>query len=425
MIVEECVHAYQSVLVSTPANSAYQTLGMDSEIVDSDGFHDNATNNERLTFASGGIFLVFGSPTWNNPASGNANGRLRKNGTSVGYEYNTSGFAAHPTSLCGPILFWLEDFDAGDYMDSQGWSDAGGNRDAWTQMCALKVSEWSCHVGSTTFQSAPAFGSTTLLYPTVIYDPHGMATATDRIECQEAGYYLVLTNANGESTTKIHKNGSVTALHGSTGGGGDGQGRNAADYVVDWFEVGDYVQCILYSNDRSLGAYDRQFAMIYLGDEQSAVAYTYADFNITNADPGFITGILRTNTEWFDVGHGHPRNGFQYNASPVYCTTCGSFNMLDGYHFALAKIASSGGFFVNDAVYTVLNGSQLGQVFPNTRHVGFNTRMGFACFSAVYGDTFTANWVASTLNVFSATTPETNVFVTDASQWSSQFYRRR
>ncbi len=69
MIVEECVHAYSSGFTSTAADNAYHTLGMDSEVVDSGGYHDNATNNSRITFPSGGIFLVFAA-VWGMLATG-------------------------------------------------------------------------------------------------------------------------------------------------------------------------------------------------------------------------------------------------------------------------------------------------------------------------------------------------------------------
>lgn len=423
MIVEECVHTYQSSLVSTPADSAFHTLGMDSEVVDSGGFHDNSTNNSRLTFSSGGIFLVFGAPAWSNP-TGEVYGRLTKNGTSVGYEYNVSGNAAAPTSLAGPVAFWLENFTAGDYMESQGWNNAGGNRNAWTQMCALKVDEWSCSVGATAGQSVSPFSEVTLTFATVIYDPHGMATATDRIEVQKAGYYLVLSNATGESMTEIKKNGSSSALKGSRGGGLDGQARMSTDYVVDYFEVGDYVRVSSYGNDRTLTVTHRQFAMIYLGDPFACLSYVYSDVNRTNSEAGFIAGILRFNTEWFDTGHGHPQHGFSYTTGPDYCVSCGSFNMAAGYHFALGKLWSDAGALSNDGLYTVLNGSQLANRFAMTRHVGSQAAIAFACFSAADGDTLTANWVASGTTNQQAYTPYTNVFVTDALEGGGQIYRR-
>lgn len=423
MIVEECVHAYSSGFTSTAKDGAYHTLGMDSEVVDSGGFHDVSTNNSRLTFSSGGIFLVFGAPAWANPG-GTTYGRLTKNGTSVGYEYGVSGFNALPAATGGPFLFWLEDFYSGDYMESQGWNDNGGSGSAQTQMAALKVDEWSCMVGDTTTQTVGTFTSTVLTFANVEYDPHGMATATDRVEVQKAGYYLVLSIADGESKTEIKKNGSGSALKGSQGGSHDGQARGSIDYAVDWFEVGDYVRVTLYGSDRSLSVGSRQLAMIYLGGPFACLSYVYSDVDRSNAENGFITGILRMNTEWLDTGHGHPQHGFSYSPSPLYCSSCGSFNMSEGYHFGLAKLHATTGAFVNDGLYTVLNGSQLGNIFSTTRHVDDGGTMAFVCFEAVDGNTFTANWLASSTTTESGKTPFTNVFVTDAREGGGQIYRR-
>lgn len=425
MIVEECVHAYSSAGVTTARDGVFHSIPMDTEVVDSGGFHNPASNPSRLTFPAGGIFLVFGAPSWDDTGSSNVNSRLAKNGTSVGYEYNAAGFAPEPTGRCGPPCFWLDQFLPADYMESQGSATHAIPGGAYTQMAALKVSDWSCSVGATASVSAPAFGNAVLTFPTVHFDPHGMATATDRITCQKAGYYLLLSNARGESVTRIQKNGLTVALHGSRGGGHDGQSRNATDYTVAWLDVGDYVRVHLFGNDRSLSVSHRQFAAVYLGST-SAVSYTYSAVDLHNSDAGFTVGKLRTDSEFIDSGDGHPKGGFIYNPSPAYCISCGSFDMTAGYHFAMVKIMSSGGF-ASDGVYTRLNGTALQPPIVNTRHVGENAIVGFVCFAAAAGDEFTANWLASGTVVQTGTTPTTNVFVTDAgtlTKWVGQIYRR-
>lgn len=411
MIVEKCVHAYSSGFTTVNKDSAWHTLPMDTEVVDSDGYHDNATDNSRLTFAAGGIFLVFGNPQWINPGGGVAN-CLAKNGSGVAWYYTTNGNAAAPTQLTGPMTFWLEDFAAGDYMESQTLCDAGGSGSARTQMAALEVSEWSCHAGASAGQSGPV----NLTFGTTVYDPHGMVTSSSVFTAQRAGYYLILTNVRGAAVTTVHKNGSGSPLNGSYAYGAGGQGVGAADYVVDWFEVGDYVEVVLASG-YTVG--ERQFVMVWLGGTAACLGYTYDSVDLSNADAGY-NGVLRTDSDFLDPCDGHPQGGYVYNPSPVYCITCGSFNMLEGYHFALAKISTNGGTFLqNDGVFTELNGSQLGNVFSTNRHASGSqeTTLAFSCFEAAFGDTFTGNWEASAIYTEVAYTPYTNVFVTDTAEF--------
>ncbi len=417
MIVSECVHAYSSSYTSVACDSTYHTLGMDTEVVDSGGYHDNTTNNSRITFPSGGVFLVFGAPQISDPGFG-VFSRVTKNGSPVGsYEYATDGFAAGPTQLTGTTPFWLDNFSSGDYMESQIWNNrdaAGGGtnfRNARTQMAAVEVSDWSCHVADSSSSSASP-----QTFSTTIYDPHGMVTSSTVFTAQRAGYYLIVTIFHHFASSYIHKNGGGR-LRGSLG-----SEAGAADYVVDYFEVGDYVEM-----EATGEMLHRQLAMIYLGDAQASLAYTYNSVDIHNSDAGFTAGVLRTDSEWIDTGHGHPQHGFSYNISPAYCISCGSFNMVDGYHFALAKISTDGGTFLqNDGCYTVLNGTQLGNVFSTNRHQrgSVATTLAFSCFQATYGDTFSGNWLASGTYTESAYTPWTNVFVTDAAEGGPQIYRR-
>ncbi len=416
MIVTECVHAYSSSYTSLPRNSTWNTLGMDTEVVDTGGYHDNVTNNSRITFPSGGVFLVFGAPQWFDP-NFDVGGRMTKNGTPTGYEYYVDGFAAFPTQLAGPAMFWLQNFSAGDYMETQTWNDAGsGTASARTQMAALEVDDFSCMVGDTTPSAA-----TTLTFGTTVYDPHSMVTSSTTLTAQKAGYYLVLSVCRGFGSTRIIKNGSTAQYLGSLG-----SGYSPMDYVVDYFEVGDYVQVY----DPSAETWEfRQFAMVFLDDQvthQPLLAYTYDSIDLANTDPSF-TGVIRTDSEWFDTGNGHPKGGYQYNISPAYCITCGLFNTLAGYHFSLAKISTDGGVGLqNDGLYTILNGSPLGNIFSTSRHQRGSafTTVAFSCFQSVYGDTFAGSWAASALYTESAFTPWTNVFVTDVAQLNPQIYRR-
>ncbi len=417
MIVNHCVHAYQSSYLNIAGDNAYHTVGMDSEVVDSDNFHDNTTNNSRLTFPSNGTYLVFANPMMANPG-GTIVGRITVNGIWNGYELSSGGATAAPTGFGGPCLFWLNSFSAGDYVESQILNNAGGTQSAKTQMCALEVSDWSCAVAGLSDGTIP------IAFPNTIYDPHGMVTSTTVLTAQKDGYYLCLFQQSGDAGVEFRKNGSGSALNGS-----GTTHSSAADYAVEWFAAGD----TLTTGGAGGGNGYRLMAMVYLGDSDACLGYTYNSVNFANNDAGFITGVFRTDSEFLDPCAGHPRGGYQYNTTPFYCLTCGSFNMLEGYHFALAKMATDGGTFnQNDGVYTVLNGAQLGNVFSTNAHDDGATypteALAFSCFQAAFGDTFTGNWLASGLYVELAFTPVTNVFVTDTAEFppgfTGQIYRR-
>lgn len=398
-VVTECVHAYSSGWTATAADSTFHTLGMDSEVIDTGSYHDNVTNNSRLTFPSGGPFLVFGHPQWSNPGF-NCTGHLIKNGSPItggtDLNYWADGFSAGPLGT-GMFLFWLENFSAGAYVETQTWCDAGGTPNAKTQMVALAVSEWSAHVWDNSSVAATA----TLTFANVVYDPHGMQTASDRLVAQKAGYYLILTNQNNAVVTAIYKNGSASRLNGSydyTFGAG-GSLRSAGDYAFDWFNVGDYVQMKVTDNTVN----NRQFAMIYMGGSAASIAYTYNNSNILASSYDY----LYTDTEWFDGGGIHPRSGSN-----------GYFNTNSGNHLAIAKISTNGAStFTNDGAQIEYNGSLLGNEWATSnRHLSGSqvTTIAVSCFSSAANGSVRARWhYGDTTSI--AYTPYTNVLVTDAS----------
>ena len=52
------------------ANNTVTNLALNSEDYDTDGMHDTATNNERLTFKTVGKYLVIGTNRWAPASSG-------------------------------------------------------------------------------------------------------------------------------------------------------------------------------------------------------------------------------------------------------------------------------------------------------------------------------------------------------------------
>jgi hypothetical protein len=66
-------------------NNATTVVTFDSEAYDIGGYHDNVTNNERITVPTGkdGYFFVFAKINWNNAASGRRLMEIYKNNSTI------------------------------------------------------------------------------------------------------------------------------------------------------------------------------------------------------------------------------------------------------------------------------------------------------------------------------------------------------
>jgi len=109
----------------TIANGTSTTINFDTEILDVGGYHDNATNNSRLTIPAGktGYVLLHGKVNMTANATGASEAFIMKNGGAIsGNTYkNTASFYASPMvtiiSSCVP----------GDYFQIGMYQDSGGN----------------------------------------------------------------------------------------------------------------------------------------------------------------------------------------------------------------------------------------------------------------------------------------------------------
>lgn len=59
------------------------TLTFNQERFDTDGMHDNATNNSRITFITAGVYVMTLCMTWEANATGDRKIRIRLNGTTI------------------------------------------------------------------------------------------------------------------------------------------------------------------------------------------------------------------------------------------------------------------------------------------------------------------------------------------------------
>jgi len=109
------------------ANNTLTTITWDSETFDTDGFHDNVTNNSRITIPSGkaGKYLFIAIINWNNSATGYREVRITKNGTAQAY----ANFAATPSGEAASIMHTILNMSVGDYVDLRGEQTSGGNLD--------------------------------------------------------------------------------------------------------------------------------------------------------------------------------------------------------------------------------------------------------------------------------------------------------
>jgi hypothetical protein len=106
-------------------NATYTAISWDGEGWDTNSFHDNATNNSRVTIPSGkaGKYLV--EITFNFAASGVGSIRLvnlYKNGVGTG----DVNFSPNPTFNAAAVFSKVLDLAVSDYIQAFAYQDSGG-----------------------------------------------------------------------------------------------------------------------------------------------------------------------------------------------------------------------------------------------------------------------------------------------------------
>ena len=114
----------------TISNSSQTNMAWDAEHEDSDGFHDNSTNNTRITIPSGkdGKYLFNGLIKWNANTTGRRNFLLQKNGSTV----TTGDWLWNPSTVEGFVLCtfsFIASAVATDYFELRVNQSSGGNLD--------------------------------------------------------------------------------------------------------------------------------------------------------------------------------------------------------------------------------------------------------------------------------------------------------
>ncbi len=114
--------------VQSISNNSATIVNWDSEDRDDGGFHDNSTNNTRLTVPTGGEgwYLIIGKAYWANNATATRVAQIRKNGTTmIDSEVKTAvaNSALESVSKVSTLAYLV----ATDYVEMSVYQDSGGN----------------------------------------------------------------------------------------------------------------------------------------------------------------------------------------------------------------------------------------------------------------------------------------------------------
>jgi hypothetical protein len=114
-------------LNQTIASGVYVPIPFEAEIFDVGGFHDNVTNNTRLTVPRSGVYAVSAQYRFEQNATGTRESRIKLNGIS---DLTTK---VHPNSGgTDPLTemdYVLMELTAGDYVELYLRQNSGGNLD--------------------------------------------------------------------------------------------------------------------------------------------------------------------------------------------------------------------------------------------------------------------------------------------------------
>jgi hypothetical protein len=118
---------FMGASVSLSNNTFTAMVFAETDYLDTDGFHDPASNNSRITIPSGkgGKYLVFGQIV-NDQGSGPARIRINLNGS----VFLENRFAQGNDDFTGQISSIIT-LAAGDYVELIGYQNSGGANDAW------------------------------------------------------------------------------------------------------------------------------------------------------------------------------------------------------------------------------------------------------------------------------------------------------
>lgn len=123
---------YQTAGATSIANATVTALAFDAEAFDTNGFHDNTTNNSRITIPAGlgGYYLVTTNTRFNTSAVGTRTAKIYKNGSDIGDQADFAGSAASFVIGSGSCILNLA---AGDYIQHVVYQNSGAALNAFAR----------------------------------------------------------------------------------------------------------------------------------------------------------------------------------------------------------------------------------------------------------------------------------------------------
>ena len=118
--VDISARAFHSAAQSIPDNTT-TSVALNSERWDTDGIHDNVTNNSRLTAQTAGKYIITGHVSWASNATGIRQVAIRLNGaTGIAQTRNATGDGRHQS------IATVYDFAVNDYVEMRVVQVSGG-----------------------------------------------------------------------------------------------------------------------------------------------------------------------------------------------------------------------------------------------------------------------------------------------------------
>jgi hypothetical protein len=316
-------NAYATSIQTIP-NSTWTAINLDSEEYDTNDYHDNVTNNSRITIPESGYYLVTG---YFRLASYNGARmyaiQFYVNGSSISsthQEYlseNTNQQTVESTQVLK--------LDAGDYVELYAYQSSGGNLDtlasAATQYPRLTLTKIETAVVGGGFSGAKSDISTTQNYPNAsagkakyknsLYDTDNyyQGVDTDQMILPANGYYLIngYAASNGAENPVMYLYHNATLI-GETRDMGAGESANIRLSAAQVFygEAGDTVEMRLYHTTAAGTTFTNgSFSVSRLSGDSSAFsgASVYRNTTQTLTNGTFTT--IQFNAEEYDTDTFH------------------------------------------------------------------------------------------------------------------------
>jgi len=109
------------------SNTTQTTIDFNSELFDTDGFHDNSTNNSRITIPSGkgGKYFIYARGAFDGNGTGSRAVSVRKNGSDLVCEIHTWNAGSTYGASCD--VAQIATLNAGDYIEMRLFQSSGGS----------------------------------------------------------------------------------------------------------------------------------------------------------------------------------------------------------------------------------------------------------------------------------------------------------